>query len=126
MPATASQMLRPMCRTLVTSIVALALLAASAPAAAANEDDLYIVQTNAAGDNVHLIDPATNEIVAEITGVEVIHGVAGAPDGSKLYLSNESAHFLNRRPGNARCVVCHSDAEEWQTLAEWVRGRMSR
>ena len=44
---------------------------------------------------MHVIDPATNEIVAEITGVEVIHGVAAAPDGSRLYLSNESTHALD-------------------------------
>ena len=54
-----------------------------------------IVQTNSAGDNVHLIDPTTNKIVAEITGVEVIHGVAAAPDGSRLYLSNESTNTLD-------------------------------
>ena len=28
---------------------------------------IRIVQTNAAGDNIHLIDPATNKVVAEIT-----------------------------------------------------------
>ena len=44
---------------------------------------------------MHLIGPATNAIVAEITGVEVIHGVAAAPDGSRLYLSNESTHALD-------------------------------
>ena len=54
-----------------------------------------IVQTNSAGDNVHLIDPATNTIVGEITGVEVVHGVAAAPDGSRLYLSNESTETLD-------------------------------
>ena len=90
MTATAARVLRPSRRALEVLLVALALLAAgTASPAEANEDDLHIVQTNAASDNVHLIDPATNEIVAEITGVEVIHGVAAAPDGSKLYLSNE-------------------------------------
>ena len=54
-----------------------------------------IVQTNSAGDNVQLIDPATNMIVDEITGVEVVHGVAAAPDGSRLYLSNESTETLD-------------------------------
>lgn len=96
MPATAARTFRPARRTLATVLAALALPAAGwTPAAAANEDDVYVVQTNAAGDNVHLIDPATNEIVAEITGVEVIHGVAAAPDGSRLYLSNESTHALD-------------------------------
>ena len=83
-------------RPLFAAVVGLALVAALSPsAAAANDDDVYIVQTNAAGDNVHVIDPATNEIVAEITGVEVIHGVAASPDGSRLYLSNESTHALD-------------------------------
>ena len=83
-------------RPLFAAVVGLALAVALPPsAAAANDDDVYIVQTNAAGDNVHVIDPATNEIVAEITGVEVIHGVAASPDGSRLYLSNESTHALD-------------------------------
>ena len=62
-------------------VAALAVAAAllSPLPAAANDDDAWIVQTNAAGDNVHVIDPATNEIVAEITGVEVIRGVAASP-----------------------------------------------
>ena len=29
-----------------------------------------IIQTNSAGDNVHIIDPATNKVVGEITGIE--------------------------------------------------------
>jgi YVTN family beta-propeller protein len=49
-----------------------------------------IVQTNSAGDSVSLIDPTTDKIVAEIPDSEAIHGAAAAPDGSKLYLSNES------------------------------------
>lgn len=75
-------------------IVMLALTVSLAPSVDA-ADDVFIVQTNAAGDNVHLIDPTTNDIVAEITGVEVIHGVAAAPDGRRLYLTNESTHALD-------------------------------
>ena len=93
MPATAVRTPRFARLSAAAALAGLALSAAAAPAAA--EDDVYIVQTNAAGDNVHVIDPATNEIVAEITGVEVIHGVAAAPDGSRLYLSNESTHALD-------------------------------
>ena len=52
--------------------VALALPAAgSASPAAANEDDVYSVQTNASGDNVPVIDPATNEIVADTKTLKV-------------------------------------------------------
>jgi YVTN family beta-propeller protein len=49
-----------------------------------------IVQTNAAGDSVMLIDPATNTVVGEIAGIEVNHGAAVAPDGSRFYITNES------------------------------------
>jgi YVTN family beta-propeller protein len=51
---------------------------------------VYIVQTNSAGDNVSLIDPATDKVVAEVPEAEVIHGAASAPDGSRLYLTDEA------------------------------------
>ena len=51
---------------------------------------VYIVQTNSAGDSVSLIDPATDKVVAEVPEAEVIHGAAVAPDGSRLYLSDEA------------------------------------
>ena len=54
-----------------------------------------IVQTNSAGDSVMLIDPATDKIVAEVPEAEVVHGAAAAPDGSRLYLSNESTNTLD-------------------------------
>ena len=54
-----------------------------------------IVQTNSAGDSVHLIDPVSDTIVAEIPDAEVIHGAAAAPDGTRLYLSNESTATLD-------------------------------
>ena len=54
-----------------------------------------IIQTNSAGDNVELIDPATNAVVGEITGIEVGHGVAAAPNGSALYVSNEADSTLD-------------------------------
>ncbi len=79
------------------AFLTIGLLAAVAlsPSPVAAQLQPIIVQTNAAGDNVHLIDPTSNEIVGEITGVEVIHGVAAAPDGSRLYLSNESTEELD-------------------------------
>jgi YVTN family beta-propeller protein len=54
-----------------------------------------IIQTNSAGDNVHIIDPLTNTVVAQITGIEVGHGAAAAPDGSRLYFSNEADTTLD-------------------------------
>ena len=76
------------------TLCALGVMLLALPLSAAAQQVL-IIQTNAAGDNVHLIDPTTNTIVGEITGVEVIHGVAAAPDGSRLYLSNESTETLD-------------------------------
>lgn len=61
----------------------------------AGAGQVVIVQTNAAGDNIHLIDPATNKVVAEIRGIEVNHGAAAAPDGSRFYFSNEADHTLD-------------------------------
>lgn len=54
-----------------------------------------IVQTNSAGDGVDIIDPATNKIVGRVVGIEVNHGAAAAPDGSRLYFSNESDSTLD-------------------------------
>jgi YVTN family beta-propeller protein len=65
------------------------------PAAPAGTPVVRIVQTNAAGDGAHLIDPATNLVTGVITGVEIPHGVAASLDGSRLYLSNESKETLD-------------------------------
>jgi YVTN family beta-propeller protein len=54
-----------------------------------------ILQTNSAGDNVQLIDPVTNKVVGEITGIEVNHGVVAAPDGSRIYVSCEADSTLD-------------------------------
>ena len=54
-----------------------------------------IVQTNAAGDNVHLIDPVTNKVTGVIKGIEVPHGAAPSPDGKRLYVTNEADHTLD-------------------------------
>src|SRR6202158_155010 len=54
-----------------------------------------ILQTNSAGDNVSVIDPVTNKVVGEIRGIEVNHGAAAAPDGSRFYISNEGNSTLD-------------------------------
>src|SRR5258708_15603565 len=54
-----------------------------------------IIQTNSAGHDVHVIDPATNKVVGVIHGIEVNHGAAGAPDGRHLYVSNEGESTLD-------------------------------
>src|SRR4051794_2831199 len=64
------------------------MLAAAWPAAQAKI--VRIIQTNAAGDNIHVIDPVTNKVVAVIEDIEVPHGVSAAPDGSLVFITNES------------------------------------
>ena len=54
-----------------------------------------IIQTNAAGDHTHVIDPATNTVVGIINDIEIPHGVTSAPDGSRIYISNESLHTMD-------------------------------
>ncbi|HEX7138817.1 MAG TPA: beta-propeller fold lactonase family protein [Vicinamibacterales bacterium] len=71
----------------VLVVVASAVLAGGAALQAAT---VRIVQTNAAGDSVMLIDPATNRVVGEIKDIEVNHGAAIAPDGSRFYITNEA------------------------------------
>src|ERR1700735_605994 len=54
-----------------------------------------IIQTNSAGDEASIIDPVTNKVVGTITGIEVNHGAAVAPDGSRYYISNEGRSTLD-------------------------------
>ena len=66
------------------------LCAASCSSAAAQGTKLRILQTNSAGDNINIIDAATNKVVGEISGIEANHGIAVSPDGTRLYVSVES------------------------------------
>ena len=58
-------------------------------------NSVRIIQTNSAGDDVSIIDPATNKVVGTIHGIEVNHGAAAAPDGSHYYVSNEDRSTLD-------------------------------
>lgn len=49
-----------------------------------------VYQTNSAGDEVHVIDPATNQVVQTIKDIEVPHGVTFAPDGKRAYITCEA------------------------------------
>ncbi|HEX5278620.1 MAG TPA: beta-propeller fold lactonase family protein [Micropepsaceae bacterium] len=61
----------------------------------ASAAQLRIIQTNFAGDTIHVIDPATNKVVAQIGGVEAAHGIVTSPDGARIYLSEEVDDTLN-------------------------------
>src|SRR6476646_7404719 len=68
---------------------------APAPRAADKDRKVRIIQTNSAGDNVHIIDPATNRVVGVIEGIEVGHGAGTAPDGTRIYVSDEAMSTLD-------------------------------
>ena len=74
-----------MSRTSLLLLIALPLAAST----------VRIIQTNSAGDSVNIIDPATDKVVGEIPGIEVNHGAAAAPDGSRYYISNEAESTLD-------------------------------
>jgi YVTN family beta-propeller protein len=54
-----------------------------------------ILQTNSAGDNIHIIDPTTNKVVGIVSGIEVNHGATATPDGRYYFFSNEADHTLD-------------------------------
>jgi YVTN family beta-propeller protein len=85
-------------------LIAAAILLAALPLTAAGKR-VVIVQTNSAGDNVHLIDPATNKVVGVINGIEVNHGAAVAPDGTRIYVSNEADSTLDVVDGKSLKVT---------------------
>jgi len=72
---------------------------------AAGSGKVVIIQTNSAGDNIHIIDPATNTVMAEIKGIEVNHGAAAAPGGNRYYFSNEADHTLDAVDGKTLAVI---------------------
>lgn len=94
--------------TLRRLLAAAALVAlASAPIIGQGGRKAYIIQTNAAGDNSHVIDPVTNKVIATIEGTEVPHGVAPAPDGNRVYITIETRKALG--------VV---DPKTWKVIKE--------
>src|SRR6185295_17474936 len=64
-----------------------------------------IIQTNSAGDNVLVIDPVTNKVVGVISGIEVGHGAGVAPDGSRIYISDEADSTLDVVDGKTLKVI---------------------
>ena len=71
----------------------------------AADKKVRIIQTNSAGDNVHVIDPVTNKVVGIINGIEVSHGAAVAPDGSRIYVSDEADSTLDVVDGKSLKVI---------------------
>src|SRR5262245_8373051 len=65
-----------------------------------------IIQTNYGGDIIHIIDPATNKVVQTIKGpFEAAHGVIAAPDGSRIYISEEGSNSVKVIDGKSLQVT---------------------
>ena len=62
---------------------------------AASAETVRIYATNSGGDDVNIIDPATNTTVGKLQNIEAAHGVAFSPDGAKVYVSNEADSTLD-------------------------------
>jgi YVTN family beta-propeller protein len=75
------------------SLTLLAIVLLTLPSTA--QAQVRILQSNAAGDRIHIIDPVTNRIVGEIPDIEAAHGVTASPDGSRIYASNEADDTLD-------------------------------
>src|SRR5215510_2735123 len=78
----------------LAALAGIALCTVSFSLAAAQQPKLRIIQTNSAGDNIHIIDAGTNKVVGEIKGIEAPHGLAVAPDGSRIYVSEQADRTL--------------------------------
>ena len=77
-----------------TPAVACGLAALLLGAADSLRAEVRIMQTNSRDTVVHLIDPATQRAVATIDGMRAAHGIAAAPDGSRIYVSSEAETAL--------------------------------
>jgi YVTN family beta-propeller protein len=84
-------------------LMALAIVLLSLPLMAQNQ--IRILQSNAAGDRVHIIDPATNTVVGEIQDIEAAHGVTASPDGTRIYVSSEADDTLDVADVATRKVI---------------------
>lgn len=95
---------------------------------------------NSAGDNVTIIDPATNKAIGQIKVSNNPHGIVPSPDLSRFYVSSETEHVLDivdrksgriirrvpigRRPNNLaitadgrRVYICIRD-ESWVDIVD--------
>jgi YVTN family beta-propeller protein len=84
-------------------LMALAIVLLALPLTA--HAQVRILQSNAAGDRIHIIDPATNTVVGEIAGIEAAHGVTASPDGTRVYVSNEADETLDVADYRTRSVI---------------------
>src|SRR3954470_9341638 len=99
-----AQGIRRRSRTMKQLVMLMAVVLSTLSLSAAGKR-VVIVQTNSAGDNVHLIDPITNKEIGVINGIEVSHGAAVAPDGTRIYVSDEADSTLDVVDGRSLKVI---------------------
>ena len=75
-----------------SSVFGIVLLTASL---SAQSGGFLVLQTNAAGDNIHLIDAATNKVVGRDHGIEVPHGARRRAGRQPLLLQQRAEHTLD-------------------------------
>ena len=61
----------------------------------AHAETVRVYVTNSAGDSIHVVDPAIDQVVQVFKGPEAAHGIAFAPDSSRVYVSNEAESTLD-------------------------------
>ena len=77
------------------SLVPITFVLMAVPALAAGPTAVRIIQTNAAGDDVHSSIRSTNKVVGMIYDIEVAHGVISSPDGTPIYFTDESLRTVD-------------------------------
>jgi DNA-binding beta-propeller fold protein YncE len=75
-------------------LLSLGLLLSLAPLSASAREVLIYV-TDSGGDRVEAIDPTADKVVQVIGGIAFPHGIGFSPDGSQIYISNESKNVLD-------------------------------
>jgi len=80
-------------KVFLSSVAVAGLMALAGQSASATTVRVYV--TNSGGDNLHVVDPATNKVVSTIEGIEGAHGVSFSPDGKRVYVSNEADATLD-------------------------------
>jgi len=91
--------------TVQRCLTPLAIVLLTLPLTAQGQGQVRILQSNAAGDRIHIIDPVTNTVVGEIPGIEAAHGVTASPDGTRIYASNEADDTLDVADTRTRQVI---------------------
>src|SRR5437899_494278 len=65
------------------------------PIIAAMASSTHIYVANSGGDNITIIDPATDQVSGELKVSRNPHGIVPSPDGKRFYVSSEGQDVLD-------------------------------